>query len=127
MVTTTLNISADAYEILQNCLERNLIKLTSFNKEKLSEELKNAQVLPDEELPADVVKISSKVHLQEINSKKDFRFHLVKPAEANPLKNKISAIAPISVAILGYRQGDMVDWEMPGGLKKYRIVSVENS
>ena len=127
MHTTILTITANDLGFLQNCFERELIKLTAFNKQKLSTELKNAKVMEEEKLPADVVKINSKVHLQEIKSKKDFNFQLVKPAEANAGKNKISALAPISVAILGYRKGDVVDWEMPGGLKKYKIIDVQNN
>lgn len=96
--------------------------LSDFNKNKLLTELKTAQIV--KVLPEDVVCLSSLVEIQEITTKQKFTFQLVLPGEANMKFNKISVFAPIGVALLGYRTGSTVQWEMPSGLKTFEILRV---
>lgn len=123
MENVQLTISKSDFELLQNHLNLSS-KLSSFNKKKLSEELKNAKVLKDSELPNDVVTLNSYVEIEEVDSHQVFKFQLVNPAEANMKSNKLSVLAPIGVALLGYRTGAKVQWEMPNGLKTFKIVKV---
>ena len=36
-------------------------------------------------------------------------------------------LAPLGTALLGYRQGDEVEWLMPGGIRRLRIESVRSA
>ena len=123
MENVQLRISKSDFELLQNHLNLSS-KLSSFNKKKLTEELKNAKVLKDSELPNDVVTLNSRVEIEEVDTHQVFKFQLVNPAEANMKSNKLSVLAPIGVALLGYRTGAKVQWEMPNGLKTFKIVKV---
>lgn len=98
--------------------------LSDFNKGKLLDELKNAEIV--DELPADVVCLNSKVEIREVITGQKFVFQLVLPTEANMRKNKISVFAPIGIALLGYRTGAKVQWEMPNGLKTFEILEVKH-
>lgn len=124
MKNAQLLLSASDFELLQNHL-RLSVNLSEFNKKKLSIELKSARILKINDLPEDVVSENSKVLIQDIESGRKFEFILVPPKEANIHTNKLSVLAPIGVALLGYRPGIEVDWEMPNGLKTFRIVSVQ--
>lgn len=124
MKLAQLILSQSDYDLLQNHLKLSA-NLSEFNKKKLSIELKSARILPDKELPEDVVSENSRVEIQDTESGRKFEFHLVAPKEANIKTNKLSVLAPIGVALLGYRPGIEVDWEMPNGLKTFRIVSVK--
>ena len=97
--------------------------LSEFNKNKLLEELRSAQIV--EQLPEDVVCLKSRVEIQDKVSGHKFTFQLVLPAEANVRNNKISVFAPIGVALLGYRTGSEVQWEMPSGIRSFIILSVQ--
>jgi len=123
MENVQLTISKSDFELLQNHLNLSS-KLSNFNKKKLTEELKNAKVLKDSELPNDVVTLNSYVEIEEVDTHQVFKFQLVNPAEANMKSNKLSVLAPIGVALLGYRTGAKVQWEMPNGLKTFKIVKV---
>jgi regulator of nucleoside diphosphate kinase len=46
------------------------------------------------------------------------------PSDADIEANKISILAPIGTAILGYRAGDLVEWPVPAGMKRLRIEAV---
>lgn len=98
--------------------------LSDYNKKQLLGELESAKIVKEEDLPEDVICIDSEVQFQETKSGQKFNFHIVLPAEANMKKNKISVFAPIGIALLGYRIGSMVQWEMPDGLKTFEILKV---
>jgi regulator of nucleoside diphosphate kinase len=38
--------------------------------------------------------------------------------------NRISVLAPIGTAILGYRLGDVIEWQVPAGLRRLRVEEV---
>ncbi|MBY0543344.1 MAG: GreA/GreB family elongation factor, partial [Sphingobacteriaceae bacterium] len=38
--------------------------------------------------------------------------------------HKVSIFAPISIALLGYQTGDLIEWEMPDGIKEFKILEV---
>jgi len=46
------------------------------------------------------------------------------PTEADSAEGKISVLAPIGTAILGYRQGDTIEWPVPSGLRKLKVEEV---
>lgn len=98
--------------------------LSDYNKQKLLAELDSAKVVREEELPEDAVCIDSEVEIQEVTSGQKFNFQIVFPSEANMRKNKISVFAPIGIALLGYRIGSQVQWEMPNGMKTFTILKV---
>ncbi len=125
METIQLIISKNDFDILKDHLKLST-NLSEFNKQKLMQELDAAQVLENKDLPADVVRLESEVKIENIETKKVFNFKLVMPAEANMQKQKLSVFAPIGIALLGYRTGAEVEWEMPDGVKKFKIVEVKN-
>jgi regulator of nucleoside diphosphate kinase len=43
------------------------------------------------------------------------------PADANYEEGKISILAPLGTALLGYRVGDVVYWHVPRGVRQLRI------
>jgi hypothetical protein len=49
---------------------------------------------------------------------------VVLPRECGGSAGRISVLAPLGAALLGYRAGDEVEWLMPGGLRRLRIESV---
>ncbi|WP_276360754.1 GreA/GreB family elongation factor [Daejeonella sp. H1SJ63] len=112
------------FELLKTHLKLSTT-LSEFNKKKLSIELKTARVLKPEDMPDDVVSENSKVQIEDIQSGQVYIFDLVAPKHADMKQNKLSLLSPIGVALLGYRPGVEVDWEMPVGLRTFRIVSVQ--
>jgi regulator of nucleoside diphosphate kinase len=43
------------------------------------------------------------------------------PVEADLDAGKLSVLAPIGTALLGYREGDVVEWPVPGGVRVLKI------
>ncbi len=126
MKLAQLILSKSDYELLKTHLKLSTT-LSEFNKKKLSIELKTARVLKSEEMPDDVVSENSKVRIEDIESGQAYTFELVAPKQADMKQSRLSVLSPIGVALLGYRPGIEVDWEMPGGLRTFKIVSVQRS
>ncbi len=90
----------------------------------LEGELRRARVVPAGKVPADVVTMNSVVRLRDLDSDETEEYELVYPADADMAQNRISILAPIGTAILGYRLGDVIEWPVPAGLRRLRVEEV---
>ena len=88
---------------------------------KLREELENARVIPQHKIPADVVTMNSTVLLTDIDTNEDMIFQLVFSCDADFTQNKISVLAPIGTAMLGYKVGDTITWKVPAGPRRLAV------
>jgi len=90
----------------------------------LGKELGRANVVEPTEVPANVVTMNSKVVLHDLDTSEDETYILVFPKEANASSGAISVLAPIGTAILGYREGDSVEWPVPAGIRQIKIEKI---
>ena len=91
---------------------------------KLEAELERAEVVDSNDIPADVITMRSKVRLKDLVSGESNTYSLVFPTEADFTGGKISVLAPIGTAILGYRLGDTIEWEVPSGLRRLKVEEI---
>ena len=96
------------------------------NAEELRLELKKAKLVSPEKFPADVVRLNSKVKIKEDANDKVLEFMVVTPDKADIKERKISVIAPVGAALIGFRQGQKVKWQVPSGKKTFIIMEVSN-
>ena len=92
--------------------------------ESLQEELDRAHVVDPTAIPPDVVTMNSRVRLKNLDTKQESELTLVFPSLADLEHQKISVLAPIGMAILGYRSGDIVNWPVPAGVLKMQTREV---
>lgn len=92
--------------------------------EQLTDELDRARVVPSNEIPPDVVTMNSEVALRDLDTNEEMVFRVVFPSEANVDQHKMSVLAPLGTAVLGYRAGDSIEWRVPGGTRRIRIERV---
>lgn len=90
----------------------------------LEHEIVRATITEPAELPADVVALNSTVWFRDLESEEIERYTLVFPHEADVQRHRISVLAPIGTAILGYRLGDVVEWPVPKGKLRLEIIKV---
>lgn len=92
--------------------------------ESLQNELDRAHIVEPAAVPHDVVTMNSRVRLKDLETNEEKAYTLVFPSEAKLEQQKISILAPIGTAILGYRAGDAVEWRVPGGIRKLRVEEI---
>lgn len=93
---------------------------------RLQEELKNAIILEEKELPEDVVRFNTEVVVATKDGWEN-NFQLVVPTKSDFSNKKISILTPMGLAIIGYAKGDLIDWEFPGGVKSLEIKEVKQT
>jgi regulator of nucleoside diphosphate kinase len=93
----------------------------NVNAKNLDAELSNALLLDPEKIPSDVVTMNTKVRFIDINESEEFVYTIVYPEDADLTHGKLSVLAPIGTALLGYREGSELVWNVPAGLKSFRI------
>lgn len=92
--------------------------------EDLRGELERAGVVPPEEIPGDVITMNSTVVLNDQETGEEETYTLVYPEDADTAQGKISILAPIGTAMLGYRMGDVFEWEVPSGKRRLKVEKV---
>ena len=110
----------------------NLIELVRDQRErsnlsyvnKLEDELELAEVVSPEDIPPDVVTMRSKVRLKDLDTMEESVYSIVFPTEANADEGKISVLAPLATALLGYRRGATVEFQAPGRERRLQIVEI---
>ena len=90
----------------------------------LKKELDRAIVVSAEEIPSYVLTMHSRFRLKDLDTGDVAEYTLVYPGEASINQGKISVLAPIGMALLGYQELDTVEWQVPVGLKRFRIEQI---
>jgi regulator of nucleoside diphosphate kinase len=96
---------------------------------RLRDELQRALVVKSTEIPRDVVTMNSRVRLRDLDSGDAVVFSLVYPSFVHRSgtdvpEMTVSVLAPVGTAILGYRVGDTVEWEVPAGVRRLKVEDV---
>ena len=87
----------------------------AYRKEELQDMIKNAVVVEEGETDASVVGIGSFVRVYTVERAQETEYHIVGSYEADPFAGKISDQSPIGAALVGKREGDVAEVELPSG------------
>jgi regulator of nucleoside diphosphate kinase len=129
IVKEQLIVWKDDYEVIMTHLKQGLGRNT-FNRqdaEELQAELKKAKLVNKAELPGDVVRLNSVVTVKDEKENRVLKVEVVTPEKANIRQRKISILSPIGTALIGFRKGRKVKWNVPAGKKTFIILDVENA
>jgi regulator of nucleoside diphosphate kinase len=91
---------------------------------KLRGELEKAEVVDPKTVPGDVVTMRSQVELTDLDTGSTVTYTLVFPDEADLNQGKVSVLAPIGTAMLGYRVGDTFEWDVPAGTRRLQVTRI---
>lgn len=89
--------------------------------EDLERELERGTEVESTEVEPDVVTMNSTVRVTDLDANTTHLYTIVFPADVDFEKGRISILSPLGTALLGYRAGDVVEWEMPRGTRRLRI------
>ena len=89
--------------------------------------LRNAEVIDDDEVGADIVTVGSKVKIWDVEFEEEIEYTIVGSAEADPMNSengKISNESPVGRGLLGHTTGDLVSIETPGGMAEFKVLAI---
>ena len=87
--------------------------------------LEFARVIDKSRLAADSVMLLTKVEMTNLNTNTRMTYTIVSPHEADLRASKISIKSPIARALLGKKVGDVVEVNVPAGVQRLRIESIQ--
>lgn len=120
-----LRITPEDMERLRTIVERALESSRAAAAEQLELELDRAMVVPQGQMPPDVVTMRSRVLFEDMETGRRREATLVYPDEASMDQSKVSILAPVGVALLGLKVGDTIEWPLPNArLARLRILEV---
>ena len=124
---TNIYITKTDYERLTKLIEIARERESDANREyidRLEEELDRAEVVQQKHISADVITMRSTVRLKDLDTSEEMVYRLVFPTEANYDEGKISVLAPIGTAMLGYQRGNVIEWQVPSGVRRLSVEKI---
>ncbi len=92
--------------------------------DKLRGELDRARIITPKRVKPDVITMNSTVKLRDLDNNDLYEYQLVYPEDADPENNKVSILAPVGTALLGFSIGDTVEWPVPAGVRHFQIEDI---
>ncbi len=110
------NAEYDAAKEAQGLLEARIAKMQNL--------MANARLIDDSQVDNSKVFILSKVKLKNLNNNAMVEYTLVAENEANLAEKKISVDSPIGKGLLGKKQGDVAEVQVPAGKMQFEILEI---
>ncbi len=114
------------YEFLRELISKSKNSTNTKEANQLSQELDRAIISKESQLDNSIITINSYVTIEDVMAKRQMKIQIVLPSASDVKLGKISILAPLSVAVIGFKVNDEVDWELPAGIKTLKIIAVSN-
>ena len=126
MAVRDIFITEEDFERLSGLLEgaRRRNPRDREHVDRLAFELDRARVVTLSEIPEGVVRMGSHVAVRDLDTGATIAFTVVLPSEADVDHGKLSVLAPLGTAVLGYREGDLIEWQVPGRTRRLHVERV---
>ncbi|MGE5402980.1 MAG: GreA/GreB family elongation factor [Ignavibacteriales bacterium] len=91
---------------------------------ELEKELKNAVIVESKEIPADIITMHSNFSIKDIDTNIISEYTLVFPFDADIETKKLSILAPLGLAVIGSKIGDIIELDVPNGHRRILIEKI---
>ena len=85
---------------------------------ELQEHVRRAALVPAREVEPDVVTMNSRVRARDQDSGRVETFTLAYHGDSGMFDGRLSVLSPLGIRALGARVGDIVEWEVPRGVRR---------
>jgi transcription elongation factor GreA len=110
------NAEYDAAKEAQGMLEMRIAKL--------EDTIAKARVIDESKISTDKVQILNKVKLKNKTNNSMMEYTIVAESEANLKEGKLSIGTPIAKALLGKKEGESVEVQIPSGTVTFEIIKI---
>ncbi|WPJ94683.1 GreA/GreB family elongation factor [Coraliomargarita algicola] len=125
MSTKNIYLSKDDHTVLNHLLRGLSAKIDTVFR--LRAELSRAIVLDADEVPDEAIGLGSDVEIEDLDSGEREAYTLTLPAQSDFEQGRLSILTPIGAGLLGYEEGDEIEWPTPGGLRRIRVLRVRRT
>ncbi len=108
------------YDEAKNAQASNEIKIA-----ELENKLRYARIIDESEIDTKTVQVGNKVKVLDMEYDEEIEYILVGSTEVDLSQNKISNESPIGAALLGAKKNQIVEANTPGGILKFKVLSIK--
>jgi regulator of nucleoside diphosphate kinase len=117
------NTDMDRLSRLVRALKHSLFR-DQQQLELLDQTLESADVTSLERIPRDVIRMNCRIRVLDFGTRTKQLYTLVFPENADISIGRLSVLAPMGIALLGRRQGDVIETKVPGGARRLKVEQV---
>ncbi|MBQ2975889.1 MAG: transcription elongation factor GreA [Clostridia bacterium] len=91
---------------------------------ELENAIRTAIVIDDENVSTDSVNVGTTVRVLYVEDDEEEEYSIVGARESDPMNNRISNECPIGAALLGHKEGEIINVESPDGMIQHKILEI---
>lgn len=91
---------------------------------ELENAIRTAIVIDDENVSTDSVNVGTTVRVLYVEDDEEEEYSIVGARESDPMNNRISNECPIGAALLGHKEGEIINVESPDGMIQLKILEI---
>jgi regulator of nucleoside diphosphate kinase len=100
---------------LQELVPHNRRLLDPRIAQTIEELLDDADLLPSQAIPPDVVTMRSRALVQDLATSEQYSLTVGYPSDTRPGEGVVSVLSPVGASLLGLRLGTVASWRAPDG------------
>ncbi|HET8829753.1 MAG TPA: GreA/GreB family elongation factor [Pelobium sp.] len=116
-------LTTGLYDLIKDHIRRR--KVTPQEEAILTLQLKNAKQVLRKDLPQDVITVDTSVTIKNLNTSEEKTYVLVGPDKARRKNNTTSILSKIGLALVGCKEGDLINWELDGTQREVEVLNVK--
>ncbi|MFA5271540.1 MAG: transcription elongation factor GreA [Candidatus Omnitrophota bacterium] len=100
---------------------------SAFNEKRIHEledKLSRAEIIENFNGSSESVCLGTKVRIRDLDNSEEIEYNIVGPDEANPMDGFISIDSPVGRALLGHKEEDEIEIQIPAGILRYKIIKI---
>lgn len=113
---------------LKENAEYHAAKEAMANNEKrineLEDRLSRVEIIDETKMSADKAYIGANLKLLDLSTNEEIDYVLVSQDEADALNGLISVTSPVGKELLGHKENDVVQINVPAGVLNYKIIKI---
>lgn len=87
--------------------------------------LRHAKIVDDDDISTRKAGVGTLVTVYDFDFDEEVSYGIVGATEVDMSENKISNESPVGKALMGRKKGEEFEVETPGGMSKYKVISIE--
>lgn len=121
--TQNIILTTGVYDLVKDHIRRK--KVTPLEEEILLLQLKKAQQVTRKNLPSNVVTVDARVTVKDHTTNQNKTYVFVAPDKARKKNSTDSILTKMGLALVGCKEGDVVNWVFEEGEKQIEVLKVE--
>lgn len=98
---------------------------TLIRIQELENTLRSAEITDGLDVDRSEARIGATVTIRDVEAELEFTYTLVGSMESNPDKGLLSVKSPLASGLLGHKEGDVFEAQLPKGPRKYKLLKLE--